>query len=934
MKKIAIILVALLALIGLAWFVLTAVIIDSDEMAEELTTALSSATGRDVQVSATSEVALFPQPQVTFNGLKVSNIEGASSPDFISTPRFTLKLDMAALLTGSAKPSEILLEDAVFDMEVLPGGQKNWQFTDGAQQSEGFHSYFVDTPVRLEKSLLRYVNAATGSRSELTDISGTLGYEDDGATVVFNGDVSLHKHRSQVMARMRSVDLTADATPDAPFQLVLDHLGTTFKAQGTLSSATNEPEFTGVAEIDSPNFWGALGMLSGRQPETANSNASSTRVTAKGDITLSMKRVLLSGVDILAAGEGTIPAIKGALDMEYRFGKSPYLDFKPSFETIDMDYLIESYEAWYLADVPAVTAEAEEEIDFANTESADPLDSFLRVATGQLNLQVDSLIYHGRSINDIRLLADMQPRRMAVRQGRANMPGQTRMVFSGLVLAREAGLGFDGKFEMQGREMEQFLSLFTPKDIDVPPLDLGAFGIRTNFSLDAEQFRFSEFQARVAETRMAGAVILRRGDRLKVESYLRIAGINLDTLGKAAAFMLPEDAGVKSTSSGENGDELFDVQYINTTFDWLNGVGVDVDSDFLVQDFVLLGRKGGRSQFHVEMGVGTLVVDKINAEYNGAKITGAYGVRAEQGQNPYIQIDTTISELDMVDLFPDIARSHNDDEWEAYLEKPFEFLPLQTYRADIKAKIGKLNMRDYTFENVQTEINLADSRLTFEKFTGYLWNGGVNLRAAIQAGTIPSLSLSFALENANLVRLSEATALLKHAAGLVGVRGQVTTSGVSPRSWLTNGTGQIQVTGKEISVQGFGISTLARAVPVARQVRDIERAREQALRSGVTRITALNGMINVADGVASTPRMTYSADESSGAVQGSVDLIRETVDLVMDFYLLNTREEGENPPMLSLRLRGQIDSIEKELETQQLENYVSQKAAARALGRP
>lgn len=935
MKKIAVILVVLLALMGGAWFTLTSFIINSDEMAQEMRTALENATGRSVQLGSDADVSLFP-PQVTFGGMRIDNIEGASTPDMLTAKKVVMKLDAAKLFTATAEPAEIVMEEAEFHFEVIPGGQKNWQFAGKGQQADSFRSYFIDTPVTLQNSTLNYVNAATGSHSEISQISGTIGYQENGAVVEYNGTVGLHGEPTQLMVRMRSTDITAPATEAAPFQFVLDRKGTVFKAQGQLSTAKGEPEFVGTMEVDAQNLWGVMALFTGGG-STSATGGEAAELKAQGNMSLSIRHVRLTDVAVHAGGDAAIPTLKGALDMEYRFGKNPYLNLKPDFETVDMDALMQSYHAWFdTAPAKQQGAEGEEETPIINplapaSTEVSPYEAFLRIVSGAVNAKIDSLIYQGRSINNIRFNSTLRPEIMAIREGFANMPGETRMTFAGNLLTNE-GVAFDGKFEMQGRKLEQFMSLFTPKNTDFPPLELGLFGVRTNVAINAEQFRFSEFQARIADTLMAGSVILHRNDRPKVESYLRIAKVNLDVVGKAVRFMLPADEGVQS-SSEDPGGMNFDVNYLNTKFNWLNAVGVDIDSNFLINDFVLLDRKGKRAEFNLRMGVGTAAINNVKAEYNGSNIAGSYGVRVEQGQNPYVQVDTSISELDMVDLFPDLARARNDEEWDAYLDETLEMMLLQTYRADIKARIGKLNIRDYTFEKVNTEMHLDDSQLSIEKFTGYLWDGGLNARMAIQAGAIPSMSIAFALENGNLVRLSEASRLLKHAAGRVGISGQFSTSGVKLRSWYNNAKGEIRVRGNDLSVQGFGISTLARAVPVARQVRDIENASKLALRGGVTRITQLEGMINVQGGKASTPLTTYTSSESKGSVQGSVNLIEETVDLVMDFYLLNTVEEGRTAPQLTLTMQGEIDNVQKELDTQALENYVSQRAAERALGR-
>lgn len=930
MKKIAVILVVLLALLGGTWFALTSFIINSDDMAQEMRTALESATGRTVQLGTNADVGLFP-PQVTFDGIRISNIDGASTPQLLTAKQVVMKLDAAKLMTATAEPSEIIMDEAEFNFEVIPGGQKNWQFAGEGRQADGFRSYFLDTPVTLQNSTVNYVNAATGSRSEVSQISGSIGYKENGEVVEYNGSVGLHGEPAQLMVRMRSTDLTADATSASPFQFVLNRGGTKFEAQGQLTSEKGEPEFVGTMAVEAQNLWGVMALFTGGGNVSAPATPAA-HVKASGNMSLSIRHVRLTDMDIHAGGNAAIPTLKGKLDMEYRFGKNPYLRLQPNFETVDMDALLQSHAAWF-STAPeveaAVDAPAEEGsvMSPASTEVSS-YEAFLQVASGAINAKIDSLIYQGSSINNIRFNSTMRPEVLTVSEGFAQMPGETRMNFSGALLTKD-GLAFDGKFEMQGRKLESFMSLFMPKGTEFPPLELGLFGVRTNISINADQFRFSEFQARIADTLMAGSVILHREDRPKVESYLRVANINLDVISKAIAAILPENEGVKSSSENAG----FDVRYQNTKFDWLNAVGLDVDSNFLINDFVLLDRKGKRAEFNIRLGVGMVALNNINADYNGAKITGSYGVRVEQGKNPYIQINTGISELDMVDIFPDLARARNDEEWEAYLDETLELLLLQTYRADIQARIGKLHVRDYTFEKVDTQIQLADGLLNIEKFTGYLWDGGLNARAAIQAGTIPSMSLAFVLNNANLTRLSEASRLLKHAAGKVVLSGQFGTSGVKLRSWYNNAKGEIRVRGKDISVQGFGISTLARAVPVARQVQDIENASKLALRGGVTRISNLEGMINVQGGKASTPITRFSSGESKGTVQGSVDLIQETVDLVMSFYLLNTVEEGRETPEITLKMQGEIDNVQKDLDTQKLENYVSQRAAERALGR-
>lgn len=923
MKKILLLLGVLLILVGGGWFVLTTFIIDAKAVSTQLAQAIESATGRKVLLSETTKVQVFPVPQITYEGMRVANAEGASTADFLAVSRVTVHLGMGSLLSGSVSPSSITLEGATLNLEVLPGGKQNWQF---AGNGDAFRQYFLHTPVTLNKASLRYVNAASGANGELSAINGALRYEEDGKIIAFNGDMGLHGQAVQVAARMSSVDLaSASNTPDVPFQFTLQHGGVNLNLQGQLTGATRDPEFVGQMKLDAPSLWSALGLLSGNAP----TQEAGEKLTMQGNMRLGIQRLMGEKITIEASNNSTMPAIKGVLNFDYRFGRKPSLDFHPQFEVIDLDYLIKGYGAGLLfAALPKAEADLSETPANAAPKKTVLFTEVLRKAGGDVDISIGSLIFNNRSLNNIRIRSPL-----TYPQLQASLPGDSRLAFNGRARESETGLAFDGKLEIQGRQLEEFLSLFNAKGSETIAGELGRFGMRTNISVSPEQVRLSEFNAIIAETRMAGSLIFQLGDRTRLESYLRIAGLNLDAIAKAAKQLLPQDDGVKKDGAAGTADELFDVRYINNSYNWLNSVPLDVDAEFYLQDFVLFDRKGELAKFKLDVTPGVATLHEVAAKYNGAEITGSYGLRTAPGNNPQFVADGAISELNMVDIFPTLARAHNDKEWQDFLDQNLELMLLQTNRADLKLRFGKLNVRHYQFEKIDTALTLDNTLLSIDKFQGKLWDGLINARANVQAGTIPSLSAAFALENASLMRLSESSPLLKHSAGRAAIAGQLSTSGVTLRSWFNNMQGEIRTKGRDISVQGFGISNLARAVPVARTVSDVERAANFALTDGITRMSTLDGMINVSNGKAMIPQMHFVSPEAQGTVDGEVSLTEQSVNLTMNFYLANTVEAGEETPMLNLHIEGDIDDIQKSLETRSLKDYVAQKAARRALGK-
>lgn len=205
MKKIAIISVSsVLALLGVIWAVLNFVVLDAEAVRAEIQTVLADTTGRDVIITP-GNATLFP-PQMIYPGVRIGNIEGAATRDFLSVSSMTVRLSAFSLLTFSPEVESIVLDGAVIDFEALPGGRKNWQFSSAKQDGGGFHSYFLDTPIHLKSSQFRYANSVTGAMAQLSGLNGALRYVEGGKAFSYEGEVMLNNGEADVVATVQSVD--------------------------------------------------------------------------------------------------------------------------------------------------------------------------------------------------------------------------------------------------------------------------------------------------------------------------------------------------------------------------------------------------------------------------------------------------------------------------------------------------------------------------------------------------------------------------------------------------------------------------------------------------------------------------------------------------------------------------------------------------------
>ncbi|MGB1540275.1 MAG: AsmA family protein, partial [Rickettsiales bacterium] len=398
LKKAVILLLSLTAITVSTWFMITHVLINRETLSENVTVALSQATGRKaVMDPASAQVELLPTPRVVFSDLKLPNTEGASRAHFLEAKQVVLELDVIQLLQAKMQVSSLTLVEPVFAFEVEPSGKRNWQFNDKGQQARAFREYFLTLPVQVEHGLVHYANAATGASAELQKLNGQFRYEDGGELLVFEGNTGRFDKTIDVLLRMRSVDLTRPGNlPDVPFQLQLALENTTLSAQGMVSGMDQSPRFVGDVELRSPSIWAALSLFDGGSAQGLDGDE--PEVLLKGKMTLDTQMVQLEKASIEVQNPNAVPAIKGKANIRYTFGKASDLKFIPHLEIVDLDYFVRMIKN----NVTTVSGAATEEAK-ANAAAAArmPWWQFMKGVSGEVSAKIDSAFYRGRSINEL-----------------------------------------------------------------------------------------------------------------------------------------------------------------------------------------------------------------------------------------------------------------------------------------------------------------------------------------------------------------------------------------------------------------------------------------------------------------------------------------------------------------------------------------------------
>jgi len=166
-KSIATVLVSLIIVIVVLIF--TGVTVNLDFMRGGVEVAASKALHRDVTISGPVALEFSYWPALDVSDLKISNVEGAASPDLLNAGLVRMQLGVFPLLKGEINIADITAEDVKLNLESDADGNPNWVFTKPDQVvSEPEIKSVANPPDNSEKKRIHF---AALSHLSLTQIS-------------------------------------------------------------------------------------------------------------------------------------------------------------------------------------------------------------------------------------------------------------------------------------------------------------------------------------------------------------------------------------------------------------------------------------------------------------------------------------------------------------------------------------------------------------------------------------------------------------------------------------------------------------------------------------------------------------------------------------------------------------------------------------------
>lgn len=302
MKKLLIGLAVVVVVVVAAAFIIPGLIpLDTYKM--QLAEQVKAATGRDLAIDGDVQLTILPNLAVTAEGVRFSNAPDGSAPEMATLESLRATVQLLPLIGGDIAIDEFVLVKPEILLEVNEQGRPNWQFGDAAAQAAdatatgdqaagdqsgggGAVSALSGLSlgdVRIVEGKVTYIDRATDTREEITDLNLELSLPDIDSPFNAAGNFVLRGQKIGTELDVASLGqlMGGTATP-VKAAISSDLVSLTFDGEATQAEAA---AVTGNIDLDVPSVRELIVFAAPDQPfEAAEGTFGPFKVNGKLDM--------------------------------------------------------------------------------------------------------------------------------------------------------------------------------------------------------------------------------------------------------------------------------------------------------------------------------------------------------------------------------------------------------------------------------------------------------------------------------------------------------------------------------------------------------------------------------------------------------------------------------------------------------------------------
>jgi uncharacterized protein involved in outer membrane biogenesis len=869
--------------------------IDWNRFKRDIADEVKAATGRDLTISGTLDLALLPTPHLKADGVRLSNLAGAAVLDMARVKSLRIDVRFWPLLSGRIEAATVRLVEPVIELERLTDGRVNWDLAPAQRSSE--------SPADIEFAIDR-----------LVIVDGTAIYRDAAAKQIeradqVNAEISAASLAGPFRVNGKLAALGVPASIDArigalgsdrpiPVSLRIGISTLTFEFGGTLSDAQTKPRLEGKVKGTSENLARALSDL-------ALPKGLARPVLLAADLKATQESAVLDSIDLelgdlRARGKAKIafdavPRIEGNLAVN-RLVLAPWLEPQGRARPGDAGEFV----------LPSNIA-------------------------AKLDLAVQLLEADGGPYRDLKLSAALAKGEVQLSDAALRTPGGGTVSLNGTLLARRGQPYFDGALEAKFDHLRGFLEALKVDVADVSADRLLKASLAAKAKSDGDKVEILDIDGKLDSHNLRGGIVMQLGprlgigatidaERLDLDAYLapkNSSGLTKRTSGGAGSF----DANVRAriASLGVGGTEAHGFAFDGT----LQGGTITVREASVREIFGAAVKLSGTIT-KIDTGTPSFAIERLEARHGMNRFTGS-GRLDLGGPRPKLT-----ARLGVGDLVLDFQGSASGARWP---RDTFDLSALDALDADLVIEGNTATHAHWKVEQPRVSLTLKDRAVELTEFSGRLFDGTFRLSGTLAPGEVPEWRTKLLVDRANLVAAFFGTGqnAIDLVAGNISLDADLRASGQSAWDLVSSSSGAARVWVRDGVMKGFDLPSMSRRLASVNDPFDL-LGLESALAGGQSNIEALEGNFEIADGVirAKDRDLVMLAPAGEGVITGGADVANWTMYSALEFRFVDIPDA----PIVLVTFTGPLDAPVPTVYSDNLKDWVIRKGFGQSTRTP
>ena len=402
---------------------------------------------------------------------------------------------------------KINIDNVEVELERLKNDQMNWKDSTVATAplaigSESDPAGIVGAYINITNGYVRYTDAITNNATEYKDIS--LSFLNGGAQSesTITGSFGYADKQLSFFGNIGSIP-KAISTGNVPAELLVRSDKSELKYAGNVGYKDGKPTINGSVKFTTDDIvsWVAV-LLDISDKNIANANSyKPLPLQAKSDIATvnDSGKIIFPNLNL----DGAI--IKGNPRIEF---SPPYgVDIKGVVDVLDLETLFAS-KLFALKDVvdPLKEKEAAPLKESTFIVAPKTLLNSLNIST---DLKIGDILYNQQHINKAHLEFDMADGEMTISQASGVLPGDSRVIFTGIGKEGFQGFSLEGQVDATGSDFTEAVKVMKASGAAFPAQDFKRFHFKANTIISPKDLRMSEISARIEDMALVGGFIAR-----------------------------------------------------------------------------------------------------------------------------------------------------------------------------------------------------------------------------------------------------------------------------------------------------------------------------------------------------------------------------------------------------------------------------------------